>query len=367
MAKLEDVSRWPEVAPELKYKNLNLPGTFRELCANQRFSNEELGRIIRCIAMGTDAFLTPRIEPEVFFYRKVHKEREYNRQRVAKSRRKSRGEEPVVSVPVTEQPKPDIEQPAISSPPPNPVQPESIEQVKPVESAEPAKSVELAKSVNSVEPVEVIDPAQAEQPVSQSKSGLPVQKRFVPRTVRVPRVDITNETTATRILAGDLFSLMEDPCAPRRQQTVTVVPAKASTTGVSDAAVTKPQAIPDMDSRVDLSWIPVKFNHFWKRYPRKVAKQDAVKAFTKIIKEQRDADKFMDTLFKSLDFWMTQEQWTKDKGKFIPYPASWLNAGHWKDSEDNDSMYSFEQARQPTYLKGDQESDDDLLRRMTGG
>jgi hypothetical protein len=29
----------------------------------------------------------------------------------------------------------------------------------------------------------------------------------------------------------------------------------------------------------------------------------------------------------------TQDDWIKDGGKFIPYPATWLNAKRWEDEE----------------------------------
>lgn len=29
--------------------------------------------------------------------------------------------------------------------------------------------------------------------------------------------------------------------------------------------------------------------------------------------------------------WKASEQWTKDKGKFIPHPTTWLNGERWND------------------------------------
>ena len=61
--------RCPDVPQQLKYVELRLPGTFRELVANNKFTNEEIGKIVRCIALDTDIFMTQKIEPEVFYYR----------------------------------------------------------------------------------------------------------------------------------------------------------------------------------------------------------------------------------------------------------------------------------------------------------
>ena len=101
---------------------------------------------------------------------------------------------------------------------------------------------------------------------------------------------------------------------------------------------------------------------FWREYPRKVAKEDASKAFTKLIKSQTDVDAFMKTLLSSIRWWKEQDSWRKDGGKFIPYPATWLNRGNWEDSKHNSDS-----PRQAEFLVTDDESEADLIRRMQGG
>jgi hypothetical protein len=68
------------------------------------------------------------------------------------------------------------------------------------------------------------------------------------------------------------------------------------------------------------------FLEFWKIYPRRVAKEDARKAWKKINREQYDE------IFDALETQATSEDWRKDGGKFIPYPASWINGRRWEDS-----------------------------------
>lgn len=66
------------------------------------------------------------------------------------------------------------------------------------------------------------------------------------------------------------------------------------------------------------------FNNFWSLYPNRKAKQDALKAWTQV---KPDPSKVRDALI-----WQRkQEQWTKDKGAFIPLPASWLRGKRWED------------------------------------
>lgn len=67
------------------------------------------------------------------------------------------------------------------------------------------------------------------------------------------------------------------------------------------------------------------FAIFWKLYPRKAAKKDAVKAWTKIKPE------LVPLIMKSLGEHCACREWLKDDGQFIPYPASWLNGEKFND------------------------------------
>lgn len=69
------------------------------------------------------------------------------------------------------------------------------------------------------------------------------------------------------------------------------------------------------------------FDTFWKSYPKKVAKQEAIKAFTKLNPD----DNLLGVMLKSIDAFKKSEAWIKDGGKFIPHPASWLNGRRWED------------------------------------
>lgn len=69
------------------------------------------------------------------------------------------------------------------------------------------------------------------------------------------------------------------------------------------------------------------FNTFWKEYPRKVSKGNAEKWF-----KRNKPDKYLVALMvEKLKVLKQSEQWSKENGKFIPYPASWLNAKGWED------------------------------------
>lgn len=68
------------------------------------------------------------------------------------------------------------------------------------------------------------------------------------------------------------------------------------------------------------------FDIFWKAYPKKKSKKIAKRAFVKA-KEKPPIDK----LLKIVAEHAASDDWKKDNGDFIPYPASWLNGGCWDD------------------------------------
>lgn len=75
--------------------------------------------------------------------------------------------------------------------------------------------------------------------------------------------------------------------------------------------------------------VPVGFDDFWSAYPRKVSKGDAEKAFAKLNPDEH----LLGTILAAVQRAKTRDGWAKDDGKFIPYPASWLNSRGWEDED----------------------------------
>lgn len=70
-----------------------------------------------------------------------------------------------------------------------------------------------------------------------------------------------------------------------------------------------------------------RFTRFWAIYPKKRSKQDAWKAWQRI-KPDNDLTERIIEAVKALS---KTRDWQKENGQFIPYPATWLNAGGWED------------------------------------
>jgi len=74
------------------------------------------------------------------------------------------------------------------------------------------------------------------------------------------------------------------------------------------------------------------FIQFWSIYPKKVAKNDALKAFQKAMETVNVA-----VMINAVQAQLACDAWAKEGGKYIPNPATWLNGGQW----DNEYAVSF--------------------------
>ena len=69
------------------------------------------------------------------------------------------------------------------------------------------------------------------------------------------------------------------------------------------------------------------FNDFWELYPRKVGKGDAHEEWDKLELTQD----LVDTIFAAVQIQQSWDQWTRDNGRYIPHPATWLSQQRWED------------------------------------
>lgn len=69
------------------------------------------------------------------------------------------------------------------------------------------------------------------------------------------------------------------------------------------------------------------FERWWSEYPRKCAKADARKAWL----QTSAARPPLLTLIEATRRACRDPQWTRDAGRFIPYPATWLRGERWAD------------------------------------
>lgn len=69
------------------------------------------------------------------------------------------------------------------------------------------------------------------------------------------------------------------------------------------------------------------FDEFWTAYPKKRAKEDARKAWAKL----KPDESLGKAIIKAVEDAKKTKDWQKENGKYIPYPATYLNGKRWED------------------------------------
>lgn len=69
------------------------------------------------------------------------------------------------------------------------------------------------------------------------------------------------------------------------------------------------------------------FAEFWSAYPRKDSKAKAKASWDKLNPDKELVSRIM----AALEQHKRSDQWTRDGGQYIPYPATWLNQRRWED------------------------------------
>lgn len=69
------------------------------------------------------------------------------------------------------------------------------------------------------------------------------------------------------------------------------------------------------------------FAAFWAAYPKKKSKGQALSAWKKL----KPDSSLQALILKAVEAQKRSPDWQKDKGQYIPYPATWLNAMAWED------------------------------------
>lgn len=70
------------------------------------------------------------------------------------------------------------------------------------------------------------------------------------------------------------------------------------------------------------------FSEFWDAYPKKEAKKDAIRAFAKLKASEYPL------LIPAIERQAKEKQWTRERKRYIPNPATWLNGRRWEDETD---------------------------------
>jgi hypothetical protein len=79
--------------------------------------------------------------------------------------------------------------------------------------------------------------------------------------------------------------------------------------------------------RGNVHGFPPGFEEFWSLYPKKVAKDNAAKAFAKLAPDNA----LQGVMSAAVRRQAASDAWRKDGGQFVPNAATWINGRRWED------------------------------------
>ena len=134
--------------------------------------------------------------------------------------------------------------------------------------------------------------------------------------------DFQSDPTAAGRMARYREKKSDSNCNERNNRNVTLVtPTGQDRIGQDNTPHNHPKVSSSQDQYLK------SFDDFWEVYPRKVAKAKAKSIWLKL----KPSQELTQQIIKAVQTLTQTEQWLKDDGKFIPYPATWLNHRRWED------------------------------------
>lgn len=144
------------------------------------------------------------------------------------------------------------------------------------------------------------------------------------------------------------------PCATESTETVPLKVQKLDTDGTE----TVHETLVETSVKKRQSFAQTSFSEFWEKYPKKKSKGTAKKAWAKI----NPGKKLFQSIIRGLEQAIRSKDWEKENGKYIPYPATWLNAEGWED-EDEPTATSIDYTRQAEIKRAHRKRIEDLKKK----
>lgn len=151
--------------------------------------------------------------------------------------------------------------------------------------------------------------------------------RFLAALERVRLV--TTGTIAGATTGQTIINISNWQEIQRRSSSATTAATTATTTPTITAATTKKKQLKQLEKNT-LSGDG--FERWYAVYPRKQQRKFAERAYVKVIREGRISE--ADMLIKTEAFAALWARRPEDQRKYIPLPATWLNAGSYADEPD---------------------------------
>lgn len=89
---------------------------------------------------------------------------------------------------------------------------------------------------------------------------------------------------------------------------------------------TYPPIVPQNGDGHGLHYTP-EFESFWNAYPNRVGKGAAFKIWQRL----KPSRELQSKISRAIAIQSLSREWSEDRGKYIPHPATWLNQSRWDD------------------------------------
>lgn len=178
----------------------------------------------------------------------------------------------------------------------------------------------------------------------REKTDLPAQSRGENTEIAINR-DLSREVAENRASVTDSFlsekntlalgaaELSPEPALPKTADASECRESDDSPGGTVTKAPDIPKPKPQEPERKPppRSGLLARFDVWYEAYPKKRSPGDAERAWAKL---KPDPDQLA-AMLTALEWQRRSPDWTKDKGQFIPYPASYLNDRAWLNEPDD--------------------------------
>jgi len=139
----------------------------------------------------------------------------------------------------------------------------------------------------------------------------------------VPNHTVPNQTGELNIHASDGATAQLQPGEQRkRARTPGASPESVEAQKVTATGKDKPR--PPFKTKRQQEMFD---DFFWPAYPKKRSKGQAEKAWVKL----NPSEELFREIMAGVERAKASEEWQRENGQFIPYPATWLNAKGWED------------------------------------
>ncbi len=134
------------------------------------------------------------------------------------------------------------------------------------------------------------------------------------------------ETDRIEIKAGNVISIINWQKYQSEYERTSKYRSPATTNATTNATALEDRG-KRIDNRVYKEPTEKQFNTFWEAYPKKKNKGQAEKVFGKVNPDEQ----LLQTILNAIEQAEKSDDWQKAGGRYIPYPATWLNAKGWED------------------------------------